>query len=181
MYGLVNNLLKDTITLNYGVDCWQKIAAQLDFDTSYFISMRSYPDEWSYALVQAACQQTGDSPEQLLRIVGHRWIRENTVGEYQELFALNGPDLYALLSNLNGLHASLGHQMPNLKPPSFVVFRDDEQTLRVHYYSTRVGLAPLVRGLLEGLCEFYQEPSQVTQTKQRMYELDYDEFCIHKQ
>ncbi len=178
VYGLVNNLLKDTIRLQYGEPAWQRIAARLPFDAGFFASMQPYPDEWSYALVQTACEETGKGPAELLRIVGHRWVSENSAGEYKELFALNGPDLETFLGNLNSLHAALGNQMPGLRPPSFTVHRDSPNALRVRYYSTRAGLAPLVVGLLEGLSDYFHEPAQVSQTASRDLGAEHDEFRL---
>ncbi|MDO8332025.1 MAG: heme NO-binding domain-containing protein [Fluviicoccus sp.] len=180
MYGLVNNLLSGTLRAQYGEDVWQSIAARLPFDATYFVSMKPYPDEWSYAMVGAACELTGDSAGDLLRVVGHRWVSENSAGEYKDLFTLNGPDIFTFLSNLNSMHAALGNQMPGLKPPSFMVNRENEQVIRVRYFSTRAGLAPLVTGLLEGLCDFFAEPATVSQTRLRVDERDYDEFRIER-
>lgn len=180
MYGLVNNLLSGTIRRHYGEDCWQVIAARLPFDVTYFVSMQPYPDEWSYAMVGAACEVTGDTPEAFLRLVGHRWVAENSAGEYKRLFDLNGPDIFTFLSNLNSMHAALGNQMPGLKPPSFLVSRETGSVLRVRYFSTRSGLAPLVVGLLEGLCDYFGEAAQVSQIRIRENEQDYDEFRIER-
>lgn len=180
MYGLVNNLLSGTLRAQYGEETWRRIAARLPFDATFFVSMQSYPDEWSYALVGAACELTGDSPEQLLRIVGHRWVAENSAGEYKDLFDLNGPDIFTFLSNLNSMHAALGNQMPGLKPPSFLVMRENDHGIRVRYYSTRTGLAPLVVGLLEGLCDYFGEQATVSQLRARADERDYDEFRIER-
>ena len=180
MYGLVNNLLAGTLQRQYGEAVWRDIAARLPFDASFFVSMKPYPDEWSYARVGTACELTGDTPENLLRCVGHRWVSENSAGEYKDLFTINGPDIFTFLSNLNSMHAALGNQMPGLRPPSFLVRRDGEAIILVRYYSTRAGLAPLVTGLLEGLCDFFGEPGTVSHIRQRADERDYDEFRIER-
>ncbi len=180
MYGLVNNLLSGTLRSHYGEAVWQVICSRLPFDAGYFVNMKSYPDEWSYTLITTASELTGSSPDALLRMVGHRWISDNAFGEYRELFALNGPDVFSFLSNLNNMHAALGNQMPGLKPPSFLVHREDGGGICVRYFSTRAGLAPLVTGLLEGLCDYYGEPSRIYQSRQRAHEQDYDEFRIER-
>lgn len=180
MYGLVNNLLSGTLRTHYGEAVWQIIRTRLPFDAGYFVNMKPYPDAWSYALIDVACELTGDSPDTVLRVVGHRWISDNAAGEYKALFDLNGPDVFTFLSNLNNMHAALGNQMPGLRPPSFLIHREDSRVIRVRYFSSRSGLAPLVTGLLEGLCDYYGEPFTICQSRCRIDEQDYDEFRLER-
>jgi hypothetical protein len=64
-----------------------------------------------------------------------------------------GRTLPEFLANLDQMHTRVQLSFPNLRPPSFTVRNATSDSLELHYYSERAGLAPLVVGLLKGLGE----------------------------
>ncbi len=96
---------------------------------------------------------------------------------YGPILDLFGGDFKTCLRNLNLMHGHMGAMMPNLKPPRFVVTERGDGMMRVNYYSSRTGLAPMVVGLLEGLSEKFQEPVAIRQVP-RVADADCDEFEI---
>jgi hypothetical protein len=78
------------------------------------------------------------------------------------------------------MHGHMGAMMPNLKPPRFVVEEEQGMQIKLRYYSSRQGLAPMVHGLIEGLSEKFGEPVVVRQLP-RSQEVDHDEFEIDMQ
>lgn len=181
MYGLVNKLVVASIERHHGVERWAEVARTLPFDCSRYVAMQPYADAETYAIVGAACERLGLAPDALLRTIGRDWVAHTSQHEYRDLFAFNGPDLFSFISNLNNLHATLGSQMPALRPPSFTARRDDDGTIVVAYYSHRQGLEPLVVGLLEGLCDHFGVPARVVPGPGRAEGADHDEFRIELQ
>jgi len=51
MYGLVNKAMKDLINERFGEEQWQCICHEAGADASGFISLESYPDEMSCAVL----------------------------------------------------------------------------------------------------------------------------------
>lgn len=72
-----------------------------------------------------------------------------------------GADLRQFLNNLNSIHLKLAFTMPHLPPPSFHCEDIDNKTLRLHYYSQRYGLGPVVLGLLKGLAKYCDQPVEI--------------------
>ena len=178
MYGLVNKLVVATIERHYGADRWREASRALPFDSHRYVAMQPYDDDETYAIVATACGHLSVAAADLMRLIGRDWVAHTSRHEYRELFAFNGPDLYTFIGNLNNLHATLGNQMPGLRPPSFTVRREPVGHIVVGYYSHRAGLAPLVIGLLEGLCEHFGVRATVRHARLRVDEGDHDEFCI---
>ena len=54
MYGLVNRAIQEFVTSAYGTETWESIRSAADVQPSDFHGMEEYPDELTYALVEAA-------------------------------------------------------------------------------------------------------------------------------
>jgi hypothetical protein len=76
------------------------------------------------------------------------------------------------------LHARLGLTFPQLQPPSFDCTEIEDDSLNLHYQSTREGLAPMVIGLVKGLGARFNTEVDIKQTSSREQGSDRDEFSI---
>ena len=54
MYGLINRSIEGLITARFGADRWRAVRARAGLADEPFVSMRSYDDSVTYALVGAA-------------------------------------------------------------------------------------------------------------------------------
>ena len=90
-------------------------------------------------------------PEQVLQAFGEYWVDYVADENYGHLMQTVGQSFPEFLANLDQMHARVKLTFPNLQPPSFLVTDQTENSLRLHYYSTRQGLGPLIVGLLHGL------------------------------
>jgi hypothetical protein len=151
MYGLVNKAIEQLITTRHGVDTWRRIkqAAKIDMDS--FGSMDAYPDEITYALVQAASDELDLPVARLLEAFGEHWIHYTGHEGYGALMHLAGSTFVEFLQELDNLHSRVALSFPDLVPPSFDCTDIETHSVRLHYRSTRAGLAPMVVGLLRGL------------------------------
>lgn len=155
MYGIVNKAIEELLTREFGTDTWWRIAARAGVADVVFVSMDPYPDEVTYALVEAAAAETGRSVDDLLRAMGEFWILYTGREGYGELLDVFGPSFGEFLQNLETLHARVGLTFPGLRPPSFDVVDLGDGRYRLTYRSERDGLVPMVEGLLEGLARRY--------------------------
>ena len=162
MYGLVNKAIRDLVTSEFGEERWHEVADAAGVEHT-FIGMDSYDDDVTYRLVGAASEKLGIDAEEVLRQFGSYWIRFTATEGYGPLVEALGDTLPEFLTNLgNDLHARVALTMPDLKPPEFSTEEVAENHFRVHYLSHRVGLKPMVQGLLEGLAERYEATAEVS-------------------
>ena len=150
MYGLVNKAVVDLVCSKFGQEAWNKIKQKAEVDIDVFVSMDAYPDEVTYRLVGAASEVLKIPPEQVLEAFGEWWVLYTASEGYGPLLNASGSTLREFLMNLDALHARVALTMPALKPPRFRLVDVDPTTMRLEYYSTRQGLAPMVVGLLKG-------------------------------
>lgn len=178
MYGLVNQGLQDFVTRAGGDDLWRQICASVGVDVGVFMGMKTYPDALTYLLVEASGKAMGLPVDEVLREFGRHWILYTARRGYGAIFDTMGRTLVDFLSNLDMMHARLSLSMPELLPPSFVCESFDDGSIRIEYRSDRDGLAPMVVGLLGGLCEMYGQEMIVDHTLDRGHGSDHDEFVL---
>jgi hypothetical protein len=178
MYGLVNKALEDLVCTRFGADAWETIKQRAGVEVDVFLSMEAYPDDITYKLVGAASEILQLSPEEMLHTFGEYWVLYTAREGYGAMLQMAGETLPVFLQNLNDLHTRVGLIFPSLRPPSFRCTDIQEDSLRLHYYSTRTGLAPLVIGLVHGLAIMFKTEIQMTQTASRGQGADHDEFLV---
>ncbi len=178
MYGLVNKAIEDLVCARFGEETWEAIKRKADVDIEVFVSMDAYPDDVTYKLVAAASEVLGLSAEALLEAFGEYWVLYTGREGYGELLKMAGDSLPTFLQNLDSLHARVGLTFSQLKPPSFRCTDIREDSLRLHYYSDRPGLTPMVIGLLKGLAAMFNTEIDVTHVAGRDNGHDHDEFLV---
>jgi hypothetical protein len=178
MYGMVNKAVVDLVCTKFGEATWQEIKKRAECDIDVFVGMDGYPDALTYRLVAAASQVLGIPPAQVLEAFGEWWVLYTAKEGYGELLRASGRDFTEFLMNLDQLHARVGISMPELTPPSFQVTDLTGDTLRLHYYSRRKGLGPMVVGLLKGLSARFETPVEVTHDRKADDGAEHDEFFV---
>ncbi len=151
------------VTEMFSEDIWQKISEKAGDDDVY-VAMDPYPDEQTMSLVMAASDVLGMEPAEVLKAFGTWWIGFAGT-EYKSLLDMAGSTSSEFMGNVNEIHARVGHLMPELKPPNFIVQEikagpsEDRKpnVFELHYFSTRDGLFPMVHGMLEGVAESCDE------------------------
>jgi hypothetical protein len=174
MYGLVNKAVVDLITTKFGEETWNKIKQKAEVDIDVFVSMDGYPDDITYRLVGAASEVLGITTEQVLETFGEHWVLYTASEGYGPMLKASGNTLREFLMNLDALHARVALQMPDLLPPRFQLIDIDASTMLLEYHSPRVGLAPMVVGLLRGLGIRFQVEIEISHTRLA----EHDEFTI---
>lgn len=178
MYGLVNRALQGMVVSRFGEVAWERIKVRAGVDVEVFLRMDAYPDDITYRLVGAACEETGESAGSLLHDFGEYWTLYTAEEGYGELLTAAGHSLHDVLGNLNELHTRVGLLYPDLKPPTFECSDITPDSLVLHYHSTREGLAPMVVGLLHGLGKRFRQRLEVAQLTDRATGADHDSFSV---
>ena len=178
MYGLVNRAIHDLAVQLGGEDAWADIKTRAGVHVEAFVGMDVYGDDVTYRLVDAASAVLGVPADEVLRAFGRHWILYTGRRSYGSVYETMGRTLPQFLQNLDAMHARLVLTMPDLRSPSFTCEDEGDGRLRVHYRSDRVGLAPMVVGMLEGLGEYFQLQVGVTHVVDRADGHDHDEFVV---
>lgn len=178
MYGLVNRAIEQMVCQGHGEETWEKIKAAADVEAEVFISNEAYDDAITYRLVGAASQILCVHASEILEKFGRHWILKTALEGYGDLLRASGSDVVTFLRNLPNFHARVQLLYPHLKPPRFVCAEVTETSLQLHYHSTRLALAPFVRGLLLGIGELFSVTLQVEQIGVRDQGLDHDVFLV---
>jgi Haem-NO-binding len=181
MFGLVNKGLEDMVCSQYGEEIWEEIKSKAEVEIEAFISMDSYPDDITYRLVDAASTVMEMPATDILEAFGKYWLLFTAAEGFGSLLEMAGDNLPEFLQNLDNLHARVGLSFPELKPPSFLCSELKEESLKLHYYSDRPGLTPVVVGMLKGLGEKFNTDVDIQLTNSKAQGNDHQELSIaHK-
>ena len=178
MYGMINRFLQQLIIKEYGREHWNKIADETNLSTLFFMAVKQYPDSITYEIVQSASKILDIKVTDLLYLAGERWVDYTLETEFSYVYNIFGNDLFTFLKNLDNLHLNIGNVMPELKPPSFKSTDITTNSLKLHYYSDRVGLHPFVEGLIVGLAEHFNQSVQVQLVAPKSTNNDHDIFLV---
>jgi hypothetical protein len=148
---MINQAILEYFRDEYSAETLEDVRAQAGCDETQFASMTQYPDEISFRLVGAAAEILGQPADAILEKIGEYWVGFALRSDYGDLLRIAGHTLPELLQNLNNLHIRVGQAFPDLKPPSFWCDQVTDSSLVLHYASDRVGLGPMVIGLVRGL------------------------------
>jgi hypothetical protein len=181
MFGLVNKGLEDMVCSQYGEETWEEIKSKAEVEIEAFISLDAYPDDITYRLVDAASVVMNIPATDILEAFGRYWILFTATEGYGSLMEMAGDNLPEFLQNLDNLHARVGLSFPNLQPPSFLCSDLEAESLKLHYYSERPGLTPMVVGMLKGLGEKFSTDVDIQLTHSKAQGNDHEEVSIsHK-
>ena len=163
MYGLVNKAIRDLAVAAGGEECWDRIRKRAHLEQEDFVGTKNYPDALTYDLVNAASEELDQPADQILEAFGRHWILYTGRQGWGTLFESSGSNLRAFIEALDALHVRVQFTMAEMQMPEFDVYDGDNGSLVVEYRSKREGLAPMVRGLLNGLAEHFDEKWTIRQ------------------
>ncbi len=178
MYGLVNKAVQDLISSRFGDAMWRRILDESGVAVKRFLAMEPYDDQVTLDLVATASRILDVPADDILEEFGEYWTVYTVEEGYGHLLESTGNDLGECLANLDNLHTRVGLAMEALRPPSFVYEDCGDGIARLHYHSSRAGLAPMVLGLLRGLSRRFATPIQVALVEDRRNGAEHDVFEI---
>ncbi len=150
MYGIIQKSIEEMVVSSFGQEKWEAILDEAGVAERDFVMLKSYPDEVTLAIVGAATRVLGLSAETVLETFGEHWITYAERG-YGALLRMSGGTFPEVVAHLDAMHTRIKLNMPELRPPSFRCEPQRDGVMRLHYYSERKGLEPVVRGMLRSL------------------------------
>ena len=176
MYGMVNQGIAQYVTENLGASVWAEILDKADLESGEFETMLAYDDSVTYKLVFAASDVLGIGTDEVLESFGDYWVDYAADTAIGRLLAFGGDTLFELLDSLNEMHERIQMSLPHLRPPSFEFEMCKGNVHRLHYYSERDGLQPMVIGLVKGLARKCGEDVRIKIVENRMDGAEHDVF-----
>ncbi len=167
MYGIVNKAIKNLVTTNFGQEVWEKVLEKSGVEVDFFISNEPYDDAITYKLATAISEELDMPLSDVLYTLGEWWVLKTGKERYGGLMESGGANLKEFLVHLPGFHNRVMMIYPNLTPPEFKVSDITENSINVHYHSTREGLKDFTRGILNGLGKMYNTEVEVKEVQSR--------------
>ncbi len=174
MYGIIKNSLKDMVIETFGVEKWNEIIDASGFETDHFMSNEPYPDEDAMKLVVNGVEILDIPLNDLLFSFGKWWILKTTMEKYKFLMNSAGSNFKEFIYALPDFHTRIFLFYPKFTPPEFKIEEKEDGTMHVHYFSQRSHFAPFVLGILEGLREFFENDTKITQIAYKSKGDDHD-------
>ena len=178
MYGLVNKAIKELIVANHGEDKWLEICKLSNFLEEDFVGLQAYPDELTFTIISHASNLLDVHSEKFLEAFGEYWILYTANEGYGEMLNLAGETFVSFLNNLDLLHYQVNNIMPNLIPPQFNTRNQKENSIELEYRSHRIGMIPMLIGLIHGLGKRFNLKVNVTQIEALSEGANCDVFLI---
>jgi hypothetical protein len=161
MYGIVNQAIQDLVLEKFGSKIWDQVKQRSKVDTDVFLSNEPYPDADTYSLATSVSEVCKIDLNDVLIAFGQHWVLKTGQEKYGALMKAGGANFREFLINLPNFHSRVMLLFPDLTPPEFAVSDLQDQSLVMHYYSTRKGLTFFMYGLLKGLSELYKVDAQI--------------------
>lgn len=157
MYGIVNKAIQDLVVFNFGIEKWNAIRERSGIEQDFFISNEPYDDDVTFQLANAVSVEMNMSLSDVLITFGEWWVLKTTKEKYAGLMESGGSNLREFIINLPMFHNRVMLIYPKLSPPEFKVTDITDNSMNLHYLSTREGFQEFVRGLIQGLSKMFNE------------------------
>lgn len=178
MYGMINQAIEKLVCDEHGAATWNTICREARIEDRDFVSLQHYPDEVTFRLVGAASTVLGVPAEKVLEVFGESWTDYAKETAFAGLMKFAGRTFPEFVASLDQMHAKIKFSLPDLQPPSFRVTDMRDDSFRLHYYSSRQGLAPLVVGMMKGVGKIYDVSVDMHLESSRADGHDHDEFIV---
>ena len=178
MYGLVNRALQSLVINKLGREGWIEVCRKVHLDESDFVNFMPYPDSVTYQIAAVAAQKMNFTLDQALEAFGEHWILFTVDEGYGDLISICGSSFVEFLNNINSLHARIRLLHPSISPPKITCSDIQKNSVKIHYFSHRDGLAPMVVGLIKGLAKRFNTSVNITLIQAKADGHDHDEFEV---
>ena len=161
MKGVILTCLQELVTTKHGKDRWDQALAAASFPKkSVLLAVSDVDDAAALAIVESVCSNLGLTLAQLADEFGDFWCNVYSRRLYQAFYERNR-SAKAFLLDMDRVHVAMTRGMPHANPPRFEYEWRGDDTLVVHYRSSR-GLIDFVAGLAKGVGSYYGEALEVT-------------------
>ncbi|WKY06480.1 hypothetical protein Q1695_006573 [Nippostrongylus brasiliensis] len=149
--GWTHICLSHLITRRCGAEVWQQIMRKAGFSQDTEIDAQTYYDDTeTMRIFRAAASILGLSVDDMWEMYGEFLITYVCETGWERMLACMANNLQEFLDNLNSMHYFIDQIAfkSEMKGPTFQCEATGEGALRLHYFSQRQGLFPIVKGLV---------------------------------
>ncbi|MBE3637932.1 heme NO-binding domain-containing protein [Mangrovicoccus algicola] len=155
MHGLINRSIQMFIRDTYGAGVWRDVAQEADIDPAGFEAMLSYDDGQTWALLEAASQTLGRSPDCVLEDLGTYLVSHPGLEPVRRLLRFGGASFVDFLHSLDELPDRVRLAVPQLDLPQLELVPVDEACFRLECGRRLPGFAHVLVGLLRTMADDY--------------------------
>ncbi len=165
MYGVIFDFLRNYVIERHGGKAtWQTLLEAQGYKYKMYFPVKDYADEEMVALVQTASNALNIPVPDVLEDFGayvgpellsfyHMYIKDKNLSTF-DVIEVAGSKIHDVIHEHN----------PNRKPPKLSSHRESPDVLIVDYQSHRK-LCPVVRGIIRGLGEKFDERFDINETQ----------------
>ena len=155
MHGLIFAELKRFVEVNHGAKAWEALVKKAGLENQFYMPVKEYPDAEATALLTAACNLTGLSPNTILESFGE-FITPTLMKMYGHLAKPEWRTLDFILNAEQSIHTVVRVNNPGAKPPQLQCTRMSPVEIMLRYNSPRK-MCALANGIVKGVAKHYGE------------------------
>ncbi|CAD5226584.1 unnamed protein product [Bursaphelenchus xylophilus] len=151
MLGFIHACLETMVVKERGLETYKELLKKAGVeDCVEWKSMQSYPDELTFRLFHAMSNILRLSTENGLETFGEWMLDYVMTNKWDTLLKCLADNLHDFLDNLSPMHYFIDNVafQHDLQGPSFRCEANSDGSLRLHYYSERKSMFPMVKGLI---------------------------------
>ncbi|CAI4223791.1 unnamed protein product [Auanema sp. JU1783] len=151
MIGWTHICIGSLIIRRYGEDTWRsiKLKAGYEEDTEFEVQVY-YDDSETMRIFRTAAGVLGLSVDDMWEMYGEFLVTYSCETGWQKMLSCMANNLQEFLDNLNSMHYFIDQIAfkSEMRGPTFHCETSGDNSLRLHYFSNRQGLFPIVKGLV---------------------------------
>ncbi len=155
MHGIIHIGMKNFVEAKHGISAWTAILEKAGFSQKTYFKDKIYPDEEAVAIVKAASELTGASPENIMEDFG-KFLMPLLMMLYRDHIQPEWKTVDMLMHTEANIHDVVRKEMPDAKPPKLQFERIGDKEVRLHYNSPRC-MSAVAKGLIRGVADYYGE------------------------
>ncbi|EGD78919.1 NO-insensitive guanylyl cyclase III [Salpingoeca rosetta] len=180
MYGFLHQALTAWLrSQDGGEQTLKDVYEQLNITGSPDDFFRHYSDTQTMLFLDLASKATGLTLEECMYEAGKMSMGTFVRNGYEPVLRTLGKDFFTMLTNLDSLHDNFLSAFPEMKVPSLRPERNPDDSMSIHYYSQRRGLAPFMMGALKSSAKMlYDLDIDIHHRLKRGKDSDHDVFHV---
>lgn len=160
MYGLFIKAIENLMLVSAGDQVWEQVKADSGHEALRLENTERYDDEVALDLITAASRILDMPVETFLFELGRHWVTYTNENGWPNHFRMDGRCLVDCLRGLDEMHQRVKDAMPDASMPEFHI-SEWANGFYLEYSSSRKGFAPMVHGILYGLCDHFEESWEI--------------------
>eukprot|EP00055_Hartaetosiga_balthica_P017786 m.123162 g.123162 ORF g.123162 m.123162 type:complete len:719 (+) comp9402_c0_seq1:90-2246(+) len=150
MYGLTHQALTRWMrSLPDGEEILERVLERCNIEGSADDFFRCYTDQETMGLLPIVEEETRYDAEEIMFEAGLMAMQTFIENGFEPALRTLGDNLFDLLSNLDSLHDNFLASFPKMKAPSIRPVRNSDDSLSIHYFSSRDQLSPFFMGMVK--------------------------------